>query len=574
MNMRERILQAEAAGTLPEALAAIPYDQLDSAAEVVADLHNRGRINFLAFCESPSLASGPDHSFFALQETFCRALPRIDCSAEAASNACNALSKKAGTETPPFSIYSALSEWIRQSPARADETLALIHRDIDAHAQLVNPVLLAGATHDVVKYVEQALAFSEHPESNIRSNAVFALGQIVPTDDKTLLNRALDRFNDLIEDPGSDEEAPIAVDAALHILQRGGVQFVSAVEPLIVRACKKTAPPIRRTLAYGLFNRRHLYSAAMIDATLAALQRTDKQDIHTIKAIDSMLYHWDLDVDRTRVLSFLVNFLTSSDEAPTIDSLSDFKHKLSNEKGCVLGWYAVSLLLTGDQRLSMAASHLLPYNQTRDGLDIDLAAFSLSSPRIMFLARKILGYCLVKKEATAALLLSCLRAIPEPERAQLEHLVFGYFLINYLSAIEWFEGVISSIDPARQSIERLSQHVASYVNDLERTGLCPAFAPSERERQIQGYRLADSWRSLHKKAEQGSLLSILAHKSTILYGTASIAYVYRDASSDPERQEIAMASFEHSAEIPRLEAIDPVGLHHALFRFRIENPPT
>ena len=133
------------------------------------------------------------------------------------------MSKKAGTETPPFSIYSALTEWIRQSPPRSDETLALIHRDIGAHAQLVNPVLLAGATHDVVKYVEQALAFSEHHESNIRSNAVFALGQIVPTDDKTLLNRALDRLNDLIDDPGSDEEAPIAVDAALH--------FSNAVAP-------------------------------------------------------------------------------------------------------------------------------------------------------------------------------------------------------------------------------------------------------------------------------------------------------------------------------------------------------
>ena len=239
----------------------------------------------------------------------------------------------------------------------------------------------------------------------------------------------------------------------------------------------------------------------MIDATLAALQRTDKQDIHTIKAIDSMLYHWDLDADRTRVLSFLVDFLTSSDDAPKVDALSDFKHKLSNEKGCLLGWYAVSLLLTGDQRLCMAASHLLPYNQTRDGLDIDLAAFSLSSLRIMFLARKILGYCLVKKEATAALLLSCLRAIPEPERAQLEHLVFGYFLINYLSAIDWLKASL----PRRRtgtSVERLSQHVASYVGGPGANG--PLSRVRAKRARTPDSRLptSGSWRSLHKKVEQ------------------------------------------------------------------------
>ena len=86
--------------------------------------------------------------------------------------------------------------------------------------------------------------------------------------------------------------------------------------------------------------------------------------------------------------------------------------------------------------------------------------------------------------------------------------------------------------------------------------------------------MADFWRSVHKRAEEVSILSIVAHKATILYGTASIAYVYRDATSDPERQEIAMASHEHTAELPRLEAIDPVGLRHAIFRFRSEAPPT
>ena len=86
--------------------------------------------------------------------------------------------------------------------------------------------------------------------------------------------------------------------------------------------------------------------------------------------------------------------------------------------------------------------------------------------------------------------------------------------------------------------------------------------------------MADYWRSVYKKAEETSILSVLADKSTILYGTTSIAYIYRDGTSDPERQEIAMTSHKHTAELPRMQVIDPVGLHHAIYRFRTEAPPT
>ena len=573
MNTRERILQANDAGTLLETITATPYGQQDSVAEAVSDLHNLGEIDFLGCFEPLSLVDDPNTSFFALQRIFSRTLPRIECSAERAANACRTMSARARDRTPPDLIYDAFFTWIRESPARAEETLVLIRRDSDTHARLVKPVLLAGVTHDVTKYVEEAFTFSDHPQSNVRLDAVLALGHIVPTEDEMLVMRAINRFDDLIENPGSDEDTAAAVNAALNLLQRGGDPIVHGVEPLLKKACRSQTPTTRRALAYGLLMRRQLYTEAMTDASLWALQYVNDQDIHTIKAIDSMLYQWDLDGDRHRVLAFITNILTNDDNAPTIDALSDFTHKLGNERGSILGWYAVSLLLTGDHRLCMAAHRLLPYNQIRDGLDINLAPFSLTSLWILFLARKILGYCLTKKEATAALLLSCLRAIPKEKRPELDELVLHFFLINYLSAIDWLEATISPTDPARQSIKRLSRSVASYVDELERAELCPAFAPSERERQIQGYRLADYWRSVYKKAEEASILSVLVHKSTILYGTASITYVYRDDTSGPERQEIAMATHEHTAELPRMEVIDPVGLHHAIFRFRTEAPP-
>lgn len=312
----------------------------------------------------------------------------------------------------------------------------------------------------------------------------------------------------------------------------------------------------------------------MIDATFSALQHASNQDVHTIRAIDSILYQSDLNLDRQRVVAFLINLLSNSDDAIEFDSLRDFRHRLRNEHGAVLGWYVVSLLLAGDVKLCIAANKLLPYYQVTYGLDIDLGPFSLTSPWLLYLSRKILGYCLVNKESTAALLLSCLRAASDENRAELESLVRVFFLMNYLTAIDWFESNLSPNDPARYSVERLSQSMKSYVDELNQVGTCPAFRPTERERQLEGYRLGDLIRGIQKKAEENSLLWAVAHESTLLYGTASIAYVYRDDHSDPDRQEISLATFEHAAEIPRMEIIDPICLHHAIYRFRSEPPPS
>ena len=311
----------------------------------------------------------------------------------------------------------------------------------------------------------------------------------------------------------------------------------------------------------------------MSDASFEALRLADKQDADTIREIDLLLYQSDLDADRKRVLEFLKALLAHGDDSIEIDQLRNFRHNLKSASGELLGWYVVSLLLTGDHKLCNAAFNLLPYQETRDGLDIDLAPFSLGPSWIPYLARKVLGYCLATRESAAALLLSCLRSVSENERAELEGLIMDHFLLNYLTVIEWFESAISQNDPAKESVDRLSVSLKRYLNDLSHSGICDAFAPSERERQLQRNRDEDLWRDIHKKAQEHSILSTIAHTETVLYGSGSIAYVYDKDNNGPRREEIPFITHEHSAEYPRLYALDPVGLNYASSRFRSEPPP-
>ena len=164
--------------------------------------------------------------------------------------------------------------------------------------------------------------------------------------------------------------------------------------------------------------------------------------------------------------------------------------------------------------------------------------------------------------------------MPESNRAEIEDLIYDYFLMNYLTAIKCFESAVSEDDTARESVNRLSLKLKSYLNALSKIGKCSAFGPTEREQQLQRYRLEDLGRNIQRRAEKSSVFSFLAHKATILYGTASIVYMYPDDSSAPQRQEMSMASHEHAVELPRLEVIDLVGLSYAIHHFRSEPPPT
>ena len=172
------------------------------------------------------------------------------------------------------------------------------------------------------------------------------------------------------------------------------------------------------------------------------------------------------------------------------------------------------------------------------------------------------------------MLLTCLRSVSKEYRSELEDLIFDYFLVNYPGAIRRFKSSLAKKDPARVSVKRLSGRIEEYLDRLRQSGICDAFRPGERERWLQFQRKSDFWQKVHDDAERHSVLFQLAHKAVLLYGTRSIVYTYTSDESDPVRKEIALGSHEFTAELPRLESIDPVGLQYAILRFRSEPLPS
>ncbi len=573
LSTPEGIVSASVAGTLLNAIAAAPYVEEGSLADELAKLHNTGIIDILKIylCEELDTVSGP--TFFRAQRVFCKILPQVQCSVEDATATCKALFDKANGDFLAALLYDALRNWFKMDDQRLAEGLAWVRRDMTIETGITLHVLVAGAARDSTRFVGEALDLSRQPQSHIRLNALQALGQMeLPEDDETLA-RIIQRFNDSLESPSSDREAAVAIGAALRLVERLGDECVYLVEPLLVKAAGIPAPEVRYAIAFSLQTGWRRYTTKMIDASFRVLQDTKKHESGTLQAIDTTLEQWDLGGDRERVFSLLKNLLSHSEDAIDLGSLPSFRHRIAREPGGVLGWYVVSLLLTGDHRLCAVAEGLLPYDDVPNDLDVDLTLFSLDTAWILFLARKTLGYLFIRKEAATAVLLSCLRAVPDNGRAELEQLISYYLLVNYPSAITQMETAVTESDAAKISVSRLARVTEEYFQDLERLETCEAFRPSERARQLQGFRQADLSRRIQKQALEQSIISQVVHRSTLLYGTAMIFHAHAGDGSNPRRQETSMASFEHQVEIPRLELIDPVGLRFALFRFRLESRP-
>lgn len=572
MITEEILLSANADGTLLSAISKTPYDERDAVAKTLSSLHNSGSIDFLKACRSSQLGALSDQYLYGFQSIFGSIMPKINCSPHDAIIIAGIVSDRVKNNDLSGNVIDALRGWFQHTPQRADLGLELIQNDITAYSGAVKPVLLAGARHDVRKYASVALHLARQPALKCRPDVVTALGAMDLAQHEDLHVDAVKCLDEMIEVSVSEHDEATAIRAALRLLKSLKKKGVSLIEPLLLKVCDNPNPSTLHEIVSGVISDKCLYTEKMVDATFLAIGSAAQYHAHTIDLIDALLYEWDVEGDRGRVLALIVNMIDRDDDAISLRRLDAFSHKIRNVTGGVLSWYVVSMLLTGKPHVCHAANELLPPNDAAEDLDLDLSVLSLDGREILFLCRKIIGYCISSRSGSAALLLSCMRATPDDFSMEIERTVFDYFLINYPVAIDWFEEHVSTDDPARPMVTRMSNDLQAYLEGIRDCGICKAFRPSERHRRLQDYRQMDMWRRIQRDAYEHSIASFIAHKSTVLYGTGSITYLYIGDKSVPKRQVSSFASHKQEMEIPRLEVLDPVGIDYATRRLQSEAP--
>lgn len=574
MTKREEYLAAYRKGELLQVLAAPSAGDLEERARLVAELHNEGAINFLGACCSNELDALDNTSVFRLQSVFDRALPQMECTVEDASAACDKLYEKVEGNHAAGSFYHTLQKWLEQDLRRVEEGLALVRAKAITRSGTTQSALLAGAAHDRDRFAAEAIELSREPDEGIRIDAIRSLGMIPLEDEDATLPSVLNRLEEVVNSPHSDVDAGFATQAALQILVRIGAPVAHQVEQLFAKACRNPNPATLRAVAIGLTLNPSSFSESLLDKSVEALKCVDAGDDQTIQCINRALYRWDFDRDRARVLALLMGLIGRSESPIDLEKLDNVKHKFRRCSGEVLGWYIIHLFLPGNPRLAHAASTLIPFKGVPEGLDVNLSVFSLDPPWIAYLARKIVGYCRLNSGSAATLLLSCLRAVSQQHRDEVEDLVYDHFLLNFPGAIEQMTAGLGKKDPARASVCRLSKRIDGYLGEIKKIDPCDAFHPSERKLALQFQHQQVQMEAAQREAQKESLFLHIFPVATMLYGTRVISYTQPAGGQEPVRQERELMRHTVQVDLPRMEQIDPVGHHYWINKFRTEKPPS
>lgn len=580
-TIRDEVLSACKAGGFLNSLCNHTWSPRNGdhklAVKAAADIHNAGEFDILQLFAGPEIEAIEGHTFFTVQQFFCKILPLIDAEVSDVIKCVNRLVQQAGHDGAASMPYGSFREWCACRADRPREALAMIKENPDEELGVLSFVLEAGAKYDQEAYVNEAIAFVGSARDHERRQAITALGRIDLSGNERLRTAVLDALDTVFASHKNDNDVSNAIYSLLDIFAREPDILSERVEHLLQEACKKSGPLTLHAFAHTLWQHCKLLTENTFDSLLEALLDVDPEHAGTIDEIDLALAQIDLAIHRERMAGFLEKFLLKKAGAVNVRAFDSLIHKLLNEHKDTLGWLTCKWFLKGDHVLCNAIAEIVQGGGQDDfELYADMSAMRLTDQERIFVSRKALGYLIMTPVAASSFLVSALRSASDEAAVAISDLLFEPLLINYPGRPREFLQTISNNkeDSAARHIDSALKRLDCYLESMRSIERLPELEPSERQRRIQMERRSEVFSSAFNEAQERSVLLSLVHKSVVLYGNRTVDYIRADETGKKRRIENQMHAQEISIDWPRLDTVDPVGLNYLILKFRIERPET
>ena len=459
-----------------------------------------------------------------------------------------------------------------KSPLRAYEAIELIQKDTDNLVDLLSPTLIAGARGDVVLYVQKAIDFAKHHNHEARKRAIFSLGRIQYQTKKILVNMAI---NFIVETVKREDDDPLlgnAVRAAFDIYRQNS-STVDQVTYIFSDALEKGADITLHTASEVFGFHTDEIPVPLLNILLKHLVDVQPEHKGTLDNIDFGLEKLLATENRQEAaISFLEQLLTNGDiEIEVFDSATRLLLKNEND---LLNRLMTRWFLGGEQALCRAIEQIIKLSHDKK---LILAAtpdelVNADSIRLIFLARKAIGYSFSDPVTATSILLSLLTfAEDEQIRSAITQLIFDPLLLNYPGQVGEYLREQRDVDNARikAASQQAIQEYDKYIEDMRGVEKLSEHRPPVVNREA--FRTYHS-RKVHqyrREAEKHAVFTQIAKQSVLLYGTKSINYIGEPYARN-RRMELSLQRHSFSIEIPRMQNIDPFGLDYMLRIFRHE----
>jgi len=578
VSSRDDLLRSYESGNFLETVYAClgpdPDERSDLGTELVT-LHNDGEIDVVGAFESLSNNSPNGPNCFLTRHVFEKALPDINSPVLPVMRCILRLYRQAGQDFAAGTIIEGYVEFCAKQTSRPHDALAEIEAYPSEFAGLLTATLSAGFRIDKPHFLNQALRLCEGQNVELSRGAVLSLGNLNLSGDTLMPEDAIVALERIAAKETDDLLLANLVKSAFALLQQNMDQE-QRLSALITAALSKGDE-------YTLYAASEIFGfhtselpEALLDVLLIHLARVMATNKGSLDNIDYGISHLLKNDFSHKAIKFLEDYLLAHPDELAMNVFDNAAREILGNKA-LISKVLTRWFLRGERVLGDSIYWIVSHNQDDLPLETDPSELpSTEAEHLFFLARKTIGYLFMQQICAASLLISLMRHAKNDETlTTLGSLLFDPLLLNYTGKTREYVEQQSAIESGKvkATLCRTLKAVDNYLVDLQSVGNLAALYPSEAQREAYHRYFSRSMAESMEDAQSQSAILQLVSKSVLLYGRASINYVYR-ADGQSHRTETPLHLHGVEMEFPRMENLDPFGLNYMLRIFRNERLST
>jgi hypothetical protein len=573
MDDRETLAGAYRAGHLLEAIqAALSPDRSERTklASDLASLHNEGLVDLIEAFGGLKSASGPD--FFLLRHVFEELLPELEAPASKLIRCLLHLYREAGDDLAAGTILDAFRDFCAKRADRSQAALAEIEGKPEVLADLLVPVLIAGSIVDPPTYVVETIRLSRDASIDLRRRALFALGrlhggQVVWSDENVV--KALEHAVEVEDD---DQVLASSIKSAFALSRHAPAnedRWLAVIAGALSKGGEIALHAASRVFG---FETREV-SPKLLELLLDRLAQVRPSNRGTLDNIDYGVAHLLQSNHVEAGLRFLEDLLRAHPEEIELSNFNDAA-RVIRDNPALRSKVATRWLIGGEAALCKGLDYIVDVPMG-GSLEIEGDADALAGVdpvRLVFAARKAIGYLFSQPTSATSFLLSLIRQSPDAgARRKLGALLLNPLLLNFSGSVAEYVARRSEAEvrEVKAALDKTLNALNAYLEDLRSVGEIPALYSSLEHRDAHHRHLAEEVAQSFKKAEAESVLLQFVHKSVLLYGRKAIHHVF-GPEGEIKRMETQLGAHGTEIEVPRMMILDPHGLDFMLRVFRHE----
>jgi hypothetical protein len=508
-----------------------------------------------------ALAELEGRRFFLVQHVLCDLIPLLNVDQEVLLAFISRLLDTGGNDLDTGALSTAFGEWTKKDTARSSKVYESARTGDNRALRQLSTVLLMNAD------VEEGLIFAQAHDREAKLAAISALGAM------ELGERYREVLDTLTQEASTDDE-----DTALRSLEAGyraaakrKVCAPASFDEQLERTLQTQSPSAIHLAADLLWRYREGLTENVIDLCLYTVADVDPDDIVTISHIDHASYQLVRDGRAEKVIRLLGELIDRSKGQITLGAFQSTYHALTHAGGEVLGSAVIYWLLNGGVHTrKCVANEVCSVGNDVPPFSIPKSSLPTDSSDQLFLCRKAVGWFFIDPLAAVAIPLAILRDGCPDIASDVLSLIYNPLLLSYGGKLkDYLERYVEEGGANGSSITELLTRKAAFQEAIEGIEHLVELHPSEMQREVERTQWNERMERGMEQESRRSIFEDIFAKQYILYGRSSLTPIHTGEGAT-HFTEIEMKSFSVLSELPLLNIVDPVGLDHMFFHFKLE----